>query len=206
MSNMANDPYSPCACGSGKKFKFCCKEKGTQLSRLSPLGIIKKSREFPVYKCLINEGWQEMGMATIFVIRQLPNLKYSFGTYLVDTFCLGLKNTICNAGVRYDLIENLIGRCDQDLEEINYEDARSIVFGAIKFAEALGFKPQPSSDWSDAQYIIEHDRPFESKFEFGKNGKPVYIQGPDDNPHEIMAKLKNALPKQDLDISLVTRF
>lgn len=20
--------YSPCACGSGKKFKFCCKQKG----------------------------------------------------------------------------------------------------------------------------------------------------------------------------------
>jgi len=26
---MKINPYSPCGCGSGKKFKFCCKVKGS---------------------------------------------------------------------------------------------------------------------------------------------------------------------------------
>lgn len=27
VRKMVIDPYSPCGCGSGKKFKFCCKAK-----------------------------------------------------------------------------------------------------------------------------------------------------------------------------------
>ena len=31
---MLNDPYSPCPCGSGKKFKWCCQPIHAQIAKV----------------------------------------------------------------------------------------------------------------------------------------------------------------------------
>ena len=31
---MQNDPYSPCPCGSGKKFKWCCQPIDEQIAKV----------------------------------------------------------------------------------------------------------------------------------------------------------------------------
>ena len=34
---MTNDPYSPCPCGSGKKFKWCCQPIHAQIAKVYAL-------------------------------------------------------------------------------------------------------------------------------------------------------------------------
>jgi hypothetical protein len=178
------DVYKPCPCGSGKKFKFCCNQK---IIATDPVAILKQSPEFPVYECLNMEGWEEGGLAPILIVRQQPNLKYTFGVYLVDYYCLGLKNTMCNVNMSYEKILHYKNRVPYSFVEFDYQDARSMILGGIEYARELGFSPNP--DWRDSQYIVEADKPFEHKFTFGKDGKPLFVNGPEDNVQAIMAKL-----------------
>ncbi len=46
----------------------------------------------------------------------------------------------------------------------------------------------PAPDWEFTQYLVEPNRPFENKFEFGHEGKAVYIAGPDDDKLNIAAR------------------
>jgi hypothetical protein len=78
--------------------------------------------------------------------------------------------------------------CPEKLEKVSYEDARSIVLGGIEYARQLGFDPHP--DWKHASAALESERDFEHKFNFGKDGMPCYIEGPNDDSTQIMEKLK----------------
>lgn len=161
MGQRMTDPYQPCPSGSGKKYKFCCHEKGKWVNQEDPRVLIRESSEFPVYECFINENWKDMGLATIFVIRQLPDSKYIFGSYLVDIFSLGLKDTFCNANVPISTIQKLTSGTRQSLVNIDYENARRIVFRAIVQARHFGF--EPNVDWQDSQYILEPEHSFQEE-------------------------------------------
>ncbi len=190
MSLTKPDPYQPCPCGSGKKYKFCCYAKGQQLSSEHPLALVKKAAQFPLSQCVVNVGWQQQGMANVMVIRQLPNGKYVFGGYLVDLMLLGVKDVFFNANLGNEAVQSMVGRADMPVEPIDYEDARSLIFGGIEFARQHRFEPHP--DWQHAKHIVEPDRPFQPKYNFGHHGKPVYIQGPDDDIEAITARLPMA--------------
>ncbi len=120
-------------------------------------------------------------------MRQLTNQKFIFGSYLADVFCLGLKDTFCNANLSIQAIQDLLARAPMPMERIDYEDARSLILGGIAYARKLGF--EPNADWKDSQHIIEPERPFNPKFEFGMGGKPMYVAGPHDDPREILSRL-----------------
>jgi hypothetical protein len=179
------DIYKPCPCGSGKKFKFCCNQK---IMGSDPVAILKQSPEFSLYECLIMEDSEDGGLASILVVRRQPNLKYTFGMYLVDYFCLGLKNSMCDVNVKYEKILHYRNRMPYSFVDFDYQNARSLILGGIEYAKELGFSP--NSDWRSSQYIVEADKPFERNFSFGKDGKPFFINGPEDNIQEIMAKLR----------------
>ena len=195
MAINKTEPYQACPCGSGKKYKFCCHAKQQSAGHEHPLTLLKNAAQYPVCACRINESWQWEGLATLIIVRQLPNSKVIFGSYLIDTLCLGLKNTFFNANVTYSSIEALLSKSPVEMIAIDYEDARSIIFGGIEYAAGLGF--EPDSDWEECKHIVEPERPFEPKFEFGKNGQPLYMQGPNDDPDKILAMLNKKAKKAD---------
>ena len=117
----------------------------------------------------------------------MPNLKYLAGIYLVDIYCLGVKDAFVKSRLKDEDLRALLSRVSNKLQEIPYEEARSVVLGAVEYAGKIGFEPQ--RDYEMASKIIESEREYQRKFTFGKNGKPFYIQGPHDDPLEIMSKL-----------------
>lgn len=54
----------------------------------------------------------------------------------------------------------------------------------IDYARQIGFEPHP--DWRLSGRIVEAERSFSNKFTFGSDGKPFYIQGPNDDASKIM--------------------
>lgn len=74
-----------------------------------------------------------------------------------------------------------------------------IVYGAIEYARKFGFEPQ--KDFSMSQFILdapsEADLSFE--IEFGKDGKPLYISGPDDDSDYVIKKLIESVGEGNFD-------
>lgn len=160
--------------------------------------IIKSSMDYPVDRCLINTDWKKTGLARIIVIRRHENERFIIGVYLVDIFCLGLKNAFCNAGLNEKTIkETLIPRCfmGDSFEEIDLGYVKEIIFGAIAYAQELGFDPHPDSKLARkvlgvAEIANQHGIRFG-----GPDGKPLFIAGPDDDARAIMRKLADRLGK-----------
>lgn len=161
--------------------------------QLSPQQYLKqKVSQLPKGKWYINADWQTAGLAVISAVRIMPSGNIVYGTYLVDVFCLGVKD----AGYRFNL--NALDAHDEimeryehmDLEaiEINPDYAHNIIYGAIEYAAQ--FKFAPKKDFDLAEYILDpaDEIPF-MDIEFGKNGKPFYISGPHDNVNLILHKL-----------------
>ncbi|HEY0753961.1 MAG TPA: hypothetical protein VGD98_08385 [Ktedonobacteraceae bacterium] len=55
--------------------------------------IIRHAQSYPLLECYITRGWdkEDLGMVEVMVTRQQPDNHVCFGLYLIDTFCLGVK-------------------------------------------------------------------------------------------------------------------
>jgi hypothetical protein len=111
--------------------------------------------------------------------------------YLVDTWCLGLKDA---AGPRSmdrrrlgGFIQQIFSAWDEPAVQVPLELGRQIVYGAIGYARKLGFEPH--ADFGRAAgYLGAWDG--ECELTFGRDGKPMYIFGPHDDGEKIIRKLR----------------
>lgn len=186
-----NDIYAPCHCGSGKKFKFCC--YGIQKNR----EIIPATTEycrFPIQECKVLKNLKEIGISPVYVVRELNKSSYVLISYLVDFWCLGVKDTIIKFGVsKKDLIR--IYSMSPGLVSVSYEDARSLILGAIDFAKAIDIAPHSSWNGIPSSFIEAH-LAYEKNFSCGREGMHYYISNPQDheryNVKEIVSKVSKA--------------
>jgi tetratricopeptide (TPR) repeat protein len=157
--------------------------------------ITERARKLPIDRCLMPTKLFETGIGTLVVIRNMSNGNNLVGIYLLDVFCLGLKNSNYYYNMDDGDLEDLLDDINQSetLIEAPYNEIHNLVYGGIAYAEDLGFKPE--KDWKYSQYILEEDSEDIEliEYEFGKNGKPMYISGPRDNPAMIMATLNRSV-------------
>jgi hypothetical protein len=171
------------------------KQASRQVQARGPMSVlqhVRQARSYPLEGCWIMPGWQESGIAVIVVARRQGNGNIVYGSYLVDHFCLGLKNTLFNADIpigqfrREVLPEAMHG---EEPEEISPALAHEIIYGAIEFAGRYGFRPQ--RDYRRSRYILDPPElhPRTGTVEFGREGQPFFIAGPYDNVDAILRQL-----------------
>ena len=163
--------------------------------------LIKNAKSYPLHECLIDKEWQDRGLAQILLSRRQPNNKLILGVYLVDIYCLGLKNTFCNADISLEEYQGLKLATFKETVLIPCppENICKIIFGAIEYAERLGFKPHKDFDLS--QFVLKElpINEYDLTLEFGKDGKPLYIAGPDDDFNTIIRTLKKNVGEDNFD-------
>jgi SEC-C motif len=184
----------PCPCGSSKKYKKCHPgeyEPSAVLARTIP--------DMPVVRCFIAEDYEDMGLSPIVIVRKNPdNDKLVIACFMTDIFCLGVKSVLFDPNSNQDRLDVIVDSQPQDMISISYEDARDIILGSVKYARGIGF--EPSSDYRAAQVAIESDKPFDYKPElYGKDGRPLYITGPNDNYKQIFDTLEKNVGKGNFD-------
>ena len=121
------------------------KKNGSKvIQMLSPENYIrKKARSLPIYECLVNPEWQEQGFANVIIARSHTNGNITACFYLVDLYCLGVKNSHYLFNVTPTDYKDKLGT-HSDLEsyvQISYKLAHNIVYAGLEFAEEFGFKP-----------------------------------------------------------------
>jgi len=153
---------------------------------LSPEKYIRtKARTLPIGTCYINSNWRDSGLALIFVSRRHINGHVTHAAYMVDIFCLGLKEsfwTFNQDPLEFkDFMEKQQKENPQGIQllKTDYPLVHNIIYGAIEFAGELGFLPHKSFDTS--KYILEEDDDHIEliDLDFGFKGKPLYISNPE---------------------------
>lgn len=172
------------------------------------------AREAALVGCWVNHGWAagltvtghtdwpgvgataesgESGLVNILVAREKGS-SVSVCGYLVDVWCLGVKNALGPKSVDRRKLPGFTDwyfrSYDQPPLAVSIELAKHVVFGAIKYAHELGFEPHP-----DFVGCVSHLGTWEgsSDITFGHEGKPMYVQGPYDDAARIIRTLRRSV-------------
>ncbi|HJA87786.1 MAG TPA: hypothetical protein H9778_03690, partial [Candidatus Parabacteroides intestinavium] len=72
-------------------------KKKKQIQQSQPISpkkyIMQKGRSLPIDSCWILEDWEKVGETPVIVARRHASGKFTIGLYLIDTFCVGLKDS-----------------------------------------------------------------------------------------------------------------
>ena len=129
------------------------------------------------------------GLAAVLVARKYRHGKVSVCGYLADLYCLGVKErprpeyrwttSACRGLFAISSPDSTVIRV-----EVPIDQALEVVLGSAGYARSLGFDPHP--DFAAAE---EHLGPWTDPgaITFGKDGKPLYISGPYDDPRPVWA-------------------
>lgn len=149
------------------------KQNGQQF--LSPEQYLKqKARSLEIGKCYISEELEDCGEGVIFVTRNHKGGKVSMGFYLVDIYCLGVKDSHYELRMEEEEMQEYISNYVK-MRECSYEEAHNWIYGAIAFAEEGGIEPDKS--FALTQYMLEEDTDDVPliEYEFGKNGQHFLV-------------------------------
>ncbi len=156
------------------------KKKKTKqpVKQLSPENYIRqKSRSLPIYECWVNEDWDQSKMAQVTVARQHSNGNISFAVYLVDLWCLGVKDTFFNFNISHiEYQEFLESHAHNTVIKIDYSLAHNIIFAGYDFALELDIPPHKQFSKTTLYFLEEDNEAIELiDIECGKDGKPVIL-------------------------------
>ena len=164
--------------------------------------------------CLLNAGWSTGlsiqrhpewqdpgaddgtdGLVTALVARKRRHRRgATVCVYLLDVYCLGVKNAIGPHNVNDQALRRLTNHVfsayNAPPTPAAIELVRDLVLGAAEYAQKLGFAPHP-----DLQQARAHLGPWTgpSAITFGRDGKPTYVSGPYDNPDHVLRTLRRAV-------------
>jgi hypothetical protein len=145
------------------------------------------------------DGWDDVdlgsggpaGVALVLIARRGRHNEIGACGYLVDTFCLGVKNTIGPERMHRRDLPGFRALYFAALPApplpAPLELAQHLVHGAVAYADGLGLDPH--SEFAEARgYLGELREP--CAITFGHRGRPLYAAGPHDDSLAIVRRLK----------------
>jgi hypothetical protein len=193
---------------------------GVRVAVVAPLvrelaaGRSASAQEARVVGCWVTPGWREglgvdehpewprgtaardggSGLVGVVVAREHRNRKVSACGYLVDVWCLGLKNALGpHVGDRHRLHEILDAfslAFGSTLLDAPIDLAQQLVLGAVEYAHGLGLEPH--ADFAPARgHLGNWDGA--SAIRFGRAGQPFFVQGPNDDPTRVLSALERSV-------------
>jgi hypothetical protein len=143
------------------------------------------------------------GLVTLLVAREHRHGSVSVCGYLVDVYCLGVKNAL---GPQVMKTHELSGFVRQYFSaymraplEAPIELARDLALGAVEYARGLGFEAH-----RDLEPARGHLGPWRgpSAIRFGREGKPMYVEGPHDNAARVLRTLEGSVGRDNFHFTV----
>ena len=167
--------------------------------------VIHRAAAGAIQHCRLQETLFETGMGTLVVVRGAPG-ETVLCTFLLDAYCLGIKDVIVRPATLAQIETLLEGlEIEVPLQPVAPAYARKLLHDLAAWAQSLGFAPH--RDFAIAERILGdvdvascHDT-----FTFGCDGKPFYIAGPYDSPalvHQRMQRLSERVGSGRFDYIL----
>jgi hypothetical protein len=175
----------------------------------------------PVVGCWINPGWSAglkvdghpewptgaaamdgaLGLVSVMVARQAARGRVRLFGYLVDVFCLGVKDVIGPKVLDPHLVDGYLRSYYESFEclpmAVPLSLVQHVVFGAIEYARGLGLQPAKDFTREAAEQLGEWRPP--SAVTFGHEGRPLYVEGPRDKTAQIMRTLRSTVGDDNFD-------
>ncbi|HUZ11274.1 MAG TPA: hypothetical protein VMU93_00295 [Caulobacteraceae bacterium] len=159
----------------------------------------RRAAQTPIRRCLLH-GDVEDGMANIILARGSTPHRLTTAFFLVDTYCLGVKDIALRDLDRadFDAAVEAMGATER-LTEVEPAYGRKLIRDAAAWAASIGFRPH--RDLVAVEQIfgdVEADA-CTAEFVFGKDGKPLYIPGPTETAAQVRQRLAHLMDQLGKD-------
>jgi hypothetical protein len=170
-------------------------DKRAHLVRLNsddPTIRLAGAEHWPIFEARVPVQLWERGMGQAVLSRRCPDGRLACGNFLIDAWCLGVKNAHWEimAETAYDQMIRKIESAGGPMRKVVPEYLAKLVYAAADYAQSFGFPPHP--DYRHARLLLVGIDAAQCQdiFEFGKDGKPFYFQGPHDSPAKVRSILQ----------------
>jgi hypothetical protein len=173
------------AAKAARRKAIVAEKKKLDPSSLGLAGRVRLAATFPIARCVMPAGLFDIGIGHVILARALPQGIVSCGFFLVDVFCLGVKDAFIRDFEKDELEHRLETDPDQEFVEVDPPSARKLIRDAVAYAAGLGLAPAPNYNALEPIFGEVDAGACGRTFTFGKDGRPFYITGPNDTPARI---------------------
>jgi hypothetical protein len=173
--------------------KVIVAEKRKAEAPLTGVRAILDAATAPDFACLATEGLFDIGIGWVVAARHLPSGSVGVSIFLVDVWCLGIKDAFFRVMSRRELEEHM-SRMNGEYRLLPMDPsvARKLLHDAAAYAASFGLPP--SEEFANVELIFGDTPLAEETFSLGKDGKPFYMAGPNDSPAR-QRRIMDALAK-----------
>ncbi|HEU0084713.1 MAG TPA: hypothetical protein VFQ87_17795 [Bradyrhizobium sp.] len=152
---------------------------------------VLRAAELPIQRCLLTRSLFETGIGTLIVARGVTRHHVRAASFLLDVFCLGIKDVMFRS-FEEDELEIYLEMADAEssMREVDPAQARKLLGDLAAWSQSIGFPPH--SDFTAVERIfgeVSADAG-EAEFRFGRDDKPLYIPGPYDSDLVIRRRVE----------------
>ena len=138
----------------------------------------------PLFECLVPEELFDLGIGHVVVAKQGRTGALGVGAFLLDVYCLGVKDVFFHVCNKTEYRERIVSPFAKTEKLVAMEGAcgRKLIEGAVDYARKLGIPPH--KDYQLVSKLLLNLKAAEcsTEFEYGKDGKPLFVAGPNDSP------------------------
>ena len=158
----------------------------------------KAYAKLPIHECLIPDDLFTSGLGELIIARRTPNSDIAFSAFVIDVFCLGVKDAMFSVMSEYDYEQKIkLGMAraaNRTFEKLPQTSAKKLLDGLLNYSNELGFKPHPDYKYAYDIFGDIDASVSPEKYTFGRNGRPFYINGPFESEADIK-RILNSLTK-----------
>jgi len=153
---------------------------------------VLRAAHAPIQHCLLTESVFEIGMGTLVLARGATPHHLAFSTFLVDVFCLGIKDVMFES-VERDVFEMYMEATEagSPLVSVDPSYARKLLRDLAAWSQSIGFPTHRDFAAVERRFGDVSADASDAVLRFGRDGKPVYIPGPYDSDPLIQRRIQH---------------
>lgn len=157
-----------------------------------PLAMrVRRLAALPLGSCLVQDGLFERGNGMVVLTRRQDDGQLVFAAFLLDVFCLGVKD-VTFRHMELSEFEEFVALTEDEapLSSVEPAYARKLLRDAAAYARSLGLEPH--RDYAAVESIFGDNsaEACDVSFEFGCDGRPAYFPGPHETPQQIRRRIE----------------
>jgi hypothetical protein len=166
------------------------KRRAEALEASLPARVLRAAHA-PIQHCFLTGSVFEIGMGTLVLARGATSHHIALSSFLIDVFCLGIKNVMFES-VESEVFEMYMDATDAGSPVVSVDPsyARKLLRDLAAWSQSIGFAPHRDFAAVERMFGDVSADASDAVFRFGRDGKPVYIPGPNDTVPLIRRRIE----------------
>jgi hypothetical protein len=188
---MAQNVAARQAAKQAKRKAVVAAKRKAEFAEHSMMGQIRAGAHLPIQHCLMSDGLFEAGMGMVLLARGSTSAVMQVAVFMVDTFCLGVKDVHWRSADREETESLLDFMTSSDpASPVEPGEARKLLHDVVAWAEGNGFAAHEDYGVVEKLFgnVVVSDTDYRPRF--GREGQVLYIPGPSESPSDVRRRIR----------------